>query len=83
MDSGKMKIKCKELTIFILYLSLIILAEVVTSIINPNYGLIIHSILLLTMIALSAFWQKTNHSSNLFLCLSIAPLIEYSASHYR
>lgn len=65
----------KELTVFILYLSLIILAEVVTSFIDPNYGLFIHSILLFSTIALSAFWQKTSHSSNLFLCLSIAPLI--------
>jgi membrane protease YdiL (CAAX protease family) len=65
----------KELTIFILFLSLIILAEIMTSFVDPNYGLFIHSILLFSMMALSAFWQKTRHSSNLFLCLSIAPLI--------
>lgn len=65
----------KELLIFLFYLSLIVVAELVTSFINPNFGLFIHSILLFSMIALSAFWQKMPHSSNLFLCLSIAPLI--------
>ncbi len=65
----------QELKIFIIYLLLIVFAETVTSLINPTYGLFIHSILLFSLLALSAFWQKANHTSNLFLCLSIAPLI--------
>ena len=65
----------QELKIFILYLFLIVIAETVTSFINPSYGLFIHSILLVSLLTLSAFWHKTNNASNLFLCLSIAPLI--------
>ncbi len=65
----------QELKIFIFYVALIILAETVTSFINPTYGLFLHSILLVSLLGLSALWQKNNQSSNLFLCLSIAPLI--------
>ena len=65
----------QELKIFIFYLFLIVLAETVTSFIDPSYGLFIHSILLVSLLTLSAFWHKTNSASNLFLCLSIAPLI--------
>jgi uncharacterized protein len=65
----------RELKIFILCLSLIVLAEIVTTFVNPLYGIFIHSTLLFSLMALSAFWQKTDNTSNFFLCLSIAPLI--------
>lgn len=65
----------QELKIFITYLFLITLAEVVTSLISPTYGLFIHSAILISMMTLSALWQKTNNASNMFLCLSIPPLI--------
>lgn len=64
-----------ELKIFVCYLFLIVVAEFVTSFINPSYGLFVHSMLLVSLLTLSAFWHKTNTASNLFLCLSIAPLI--------
>jgi membrane protease YdiL (CAAX protease family) len=67
-----MKIK-KDLTVFIMYLLFISFAEVVTSIVDPIYGIIIHTLLLFSLIALSVFRPK--NASNVFLCLSIAPLI--------
>ena len=65
----------QELKIFIAYLFLIVLAETVTSFFSPAFGIIIHSALLVSLLGLSALWQKNRQSSNLFLCLSIAPLI--------
>lgn len=65
----------QELKIFLAYIVVVILAEVVTSLASATYGLFLHSALLVTMLGLSAFWQKNPQSSTLFLCLSIAPLI--------
>ncbi len=65
----------QELKIFIIYISLIVLAEIVTSFISPTYGLIIHSALLISLLILSVTWQRNDKSSNLFLCFAIAPLI--------
>ena len=67
--------KKPEVKIFLIYLLLIAVAEIVTSFVNPTYGLLIHSMLLVSLLTLSAFWHKTNKFSNLYLCLSIAPLI--------
>jgi membrane protease YdiL (CAAX protease family) len=65
----------QQLNFFILYLFLIIVAEVVTSLFTPVFGLFLHSIILLTLLMMSAFWHNEVNTSNLFLCLSIAPLI--------
>ncbi len=65
----------QELKIFVFYIFLIAIAETLTSLINPIAGLFMHSMILVSLIALSAFWQKTKNASNLFLCLSMAPLI--------
>ena len=65
----------QELKIFVFYAFLIIIAETVTSFINPSIGLFMHSMILVSLLALSVFWHKTKDTSNLFLCLSIAPLI--------
>jgi uncharacterized protein len=65
----------QELKIFILYLLLITVAESLTSFVNPIYGLFMHSMLLFSLLALSALWHKTESGSNVFLCLSMAPLI--------
>lgn len=65
----------KELTIFILYLFLLFVAEMVTSFVNPAYGLFIHCFLLISLLGLATFWQKSDYVSNPFLCLSLAPLI--------
>ncbi|MER3468436.1 MAG: CPBP family intramembrane metalloprotease [Thermoflexus sp.] len=64
-----------ELKIFVFYLAFIVVAEAVTSFIDPSYGLFVHSVVLLSLLALSAFWHGANPTSNLFLGLSLAPLI--------
>jgi membrane protease YdiL (CAAX protease family) len=64
-----------ELKIFMVYLVTLIAAEIVTSLVSAVYGLFIHSVLLVTLIGLSAIWLKSHHSSTFFLCLAIAPLI--------
>jgi uncharacterized protein len=64
-----------ELKIFSAYMILISVAEILTSFVDPAYGLFMHSVLLISLLTLSAFWQKTGNGSYLFLCLSIAPLI--------
>ncbi len=69
-----MKLTC-ALRIFLTFLFLITLAEMTTFLVNPTFGLIIHSILFLSLIVLSVLWQKENNGSNLFLSLSIAPLL--------
>ena len=68
-----------ELKIFVIFLFFITVAEIVTSLVDPTFGLIIHSILFLSLVVLSAFWQKASNASNLFLGLSIAPLIRIFA----
>ncbi len=64
-----------EIALFSLFLVLISIAEVVTSFVNPIYGLLIHSGLLGSLLTISSFWQKMSSASYVFLCLSIAPLI--------
>jgi membrane protease YdiL (CAAX protease family) len=72
--TAKMKMTI-ELKIFLFYLFLIVVAETVTSFINASIGLLVHSMLLVSLLTLSALWYENKNISNLFLCLSIAPLI--------
>lgn len=60
---------------FIAFINLIVFAEVITYFVNPAYGLFIHSLLLITLLALSALSHGSNTYSGLFLALSLAPLI--------
>jgi membrane protease YdiL (CAAX protease family) len=69
-----MKIK-RELKVFALYITFIAIAEVVTSFVDPRYGLLVHSVILVSLLTLSALWHGANPASNLFLSLSLAPLI--------
>jgi len=64
-----------ELKVFTLYLILIAAAEAVTCFIDPGYGLLTHSAILLSLLTLSALWHESNPASNLYLSLSLAPLI--------
>lgn len=64
-----------ELKIFTLFLLLIVVSEIITSFVNLAAGLFMDSILMVSLLVLSAFWGKTKDTSYLFLCLSIAPLI--------
>jgi uncharacterized protein len=61
--------------IFLTYITLIVVAEAITSFLSLSFGLLIHSMLLVSLLCLSALWKKNSQASNVFLCLSIAPLI--------
>ena len=63
----------QEFKLFFCFLIFVIIAEVVTSLVDAMYGLFLHSMILFSLITLSAVRQKS--VSNLYLCLSIAPLI--------
>lgn len=60
---------------FITLINLIAFAEVTTCFINPGYGLLAHSLLLITLLCLSSLPHGSNPSPDLFLALSLAPLI--------
>ena len=61
--------------VFILYIIFIIFAEVVTSLYDPSFGMVLHSVILVSLLVLSTFRYKEHSVSNLFLSLSLAPLI--------
>ena len=65
----------KELWFFVFYAVLIGLAEVVTSFVDPVYGLSFHAVLLVSLLALAALKYLENPVSSLFLSLSLAPLV--------
>jgi membrane protease YdiL (CAAX protease family) len=64
----------RELRVFVLYATLIAAAEIVTSFHDPSYGLFFHSVLLISLLTLSALRQEANPSSSLLLSLALAPL---------
>jgi membrane protease YdiL (CAAX protease family) len=64
----------RELKAFALYAILIAAAETVTAFYDPRCGLLLHSLLLASLLALSALWHGANPASSLLLSLSLAPL---------
>jgi len=64
----------RELKVFILYTILIAAAETVTSFYDAGCGLFLHSVLLVSLLTLSALWHGANPASSLFLSLALAPL---------
>jgi len=76
MDNrSSQRVKMRELQALFVFISLLVSAEAVTSFIDPRYGLFLHSVILLSVLALSTFRFSENPSSKLFLSLSLAPLI--------
>jgi len=65
----------RKLKVFVLYIAFIAMAEAVTSFVDPRYGLLVHSVILVSLLTLSALWHGANQASNLFLSLSLALLI--------
>ncbi|MEM0313398.1 MAG: CPBP family intramembrane glutamic endopeptidase [Candidatus Bathyarchaeia archaeon] len=63
-----------ELKAFTLLICLIAAAEVITYFVHPGYGLFMYSLLLVALLALSAFWHGSNPGAELFLALSLAPV---------
>jgi len=64
-----------ELQAFSAYIIFIVFAEVVTSFVDPGYGLLFHSLILISLLVLSSLKHGENPSSRLYLSLSLAPLI--------
>jgi len=67
--------KMGELQVFTAYIVFIVVAEVVTSFVDPGYGLLFHSLILISLLVLSSLKHGENPSSRLYLSLSLAPLI--------
>ena len=65
--------------VFILYLFVITFAEAVVSFYDPSYGMVFHSIILVSLLTFSALKRGENPVSNLFLSLSLAPLIRITS----
>lgn len=72
--TGRMKTNL-GLNLFLFYLVLIVAAEIVTSLVDPSYGLFLHSIVLVSLLTLAAVWYGKNPSSSMLQSLSLAPLI--------
>ena len=64
----------RELQVFLVYITLIIFAETITSFVDPGYGLLVHSLILVSLLVLSSLKVGKN-PSKLYLSLSLAPLI--------
>ncbi len=67
--------KVGELRAFTAYILFIVVAEVMTSFVDPGSGLILHSLILITLLAQFSWKHGENPSSGLYLTLSLAPLI--------
>ena len=64
-----------ERQVFVTYLTFMILAEAITSFVDPVFGLVLHSIIMVSLLILSSLEYGENPSSKFFLSLSLAPLI--------
>jgi len=61
--------------VFLGYILLIVLAEVLTSFVNPSYGFLLHSLILLSLLVVSSLKHRESSVSGFYLSLSLAPLI--------
>ncbi len=64
-----------ELRVFTACIVSIVVAEVVTSFMDPGYGLVLHALILMALLVQYSLKQGENPSSGLYLTLSLAPLI--------
>ncbi|MBA7671233.1 hypothetical protein ES703_79387 [subsurface metagenome] len=61
--------------VFLGYILSIVIAEVLTSFVSPSYGLLLHSLILLSLLVISSLTHGKNPVSGFYLSLSLAPLI--------
>ena len=61
--------------IFIAFIVFIIIAEIMTSFVHPGFGFLLHTVILVPLLAFSSIQYKENPFSKLYLSLSLAPLI--------
>ena len=64
-----------RIRVFLGYILLIVLAEVLTSFVNPSYGLLLHSLIMLSLLVVSSVTHGQSPVSGFYLSLSLAPLI--------
>lgn len=64
-----------KLQVFLGYITFIVFAETVTSFVDPRYGLLVHSLILISLLTLSSLKYGENPSSKLYISLALAPLI--------
>ena len=64
-----------ELRVFTAYIVFIVFAEVMTSFVDPRSGLVLHSLILIALLAQFSWKHGETPSSGLYLSLSLAPLI--------
>ena len=60
---------------FIGFILLIVVAEVLTSFVSPSYGLLLHSLILLSLLVISSIMHGDSLVSGFYLSLSLASLI--------
>jgi len=70
-----MMLDFEEFRVFLGYIVLIVFAEVLTSFVSPSYGLVLHSLILLSLLVVSSLKHGENPVSGFYLSLSLAPLI--------
>jgi len=70
-----MMLDFRGIRVFLGYILLIVVAEVLTSFVNPSYGLVLHSLILLSLLVVSSVTYVEGSVSGFYLSLSLAPLI--------
>jgi len=70
-----MMLDFRGIRVFLGYILLIVVAEVLTSFVSPSYGLLLHSLILLSLLVVSSLKHGESSVSGFYLSLSLAPLI--------
>lgn len=70
-----MMLDFRGIRVFLGYILLIVVAELLTSFVSPSYGLVLHSLILLSLLVISSIMHGENPVSGFYLSLSLAPLI--------
>ena len=70
-----MMLDFRGVRVFLGYILLIVIAEVLTSFVSPSYGLLLHSLIMLSLLVVSSVTYGKGSVSGFYLSLSLAPLI--------
>ncbi|GAG87654.1 unnamed protein product, partial [marine sediment metagenome] len=67
-----MMLDFRGVRVFLGYILLIVLAEVLTSFVSPSYGLVLHSLIMLSLLVVSSLKHGESPVSSFYLSLSLA-----------
>ena len=70
-----MMLDFRGIRVFIGYILLIVVAEILTSFVSPSYGLVLHSLIMVSLLVVSSVTYGEGSVSGFYLSLSLAPLI--------